>query len=131
MNFLAAKIEVSSSPAVVLADGNGQAIRLPLPERTTKSDSDGRPVVLGIRPENLTRFDRRHTEDTPCLGIIEAEVEVVEPTGAETMVVLRIAGKEVIARFESHAVHAVGERVKLAVDMNKACLFDPETEVLM
>jgi multiple sugar transport system ATP-binding protein len=131
MNFLPAKIAVSSSPAVVLGEGNGAAIRLPLPEGITKSVSDGRPVILGIRPENLPLFDRRHSEDTPHLGTIDAEVEVVEPTGAETMVVVRIAGKEVIARFESHAVHAVGERVKLAVDMTKACLFDPETETLI
>src|SRR6201987_1120697 len=139
MNFLPAKIAVSAaaslagptSAAVVLGEGNGETIRLPLPEGIPKSDSDGRSVVLGIRPENLTRYDRRHTEETPCLGTIEAEVEVVEPTGAETMVVVRIAGKEVIARFESHAVHAVGERVKLAIDMTKACLFDPETETLI
>jgi multiple sugar transport system ATP-binding protein len=139
MNFMPAKIAGSgaaslagpTSLAVVLAEGNGEAIRLPLPEGTAKSDSDGRPVVLGIRPENLTRYDRRHTEETPCLGTVEAEVEVVEPTGAETMVVVRIAGKEVIARFESNAAPAVGERVKLAVDMAKACLFDPETETLI
>jgi multiple sugar transport system ATP-binding protein len=131
MNFLPAKIAVSTSPTVVLAEGNGEAIRLPLPEGITKSDSDGRPVVLGIRPENLTRYDRRHTEETPCLGTIEAQAEVVEPTGAETMVVVRIAGKEVIARVEPNAAPAVGERVKLAVDMTKACLFDPETEMLI
>jgi multiple sugar transport system ATP-binding protein len=132
MNFLPAKITSGApSPAVILAEGNGQTIRLPLAEGIAKSDSDGRPVVLGIRPENLTRYDRRHTEDSPILGTIEAPVEVVEPTGAETMVVVRIAGKEVIARFEPNAVPAVGERVKLAVDMAKACLFDPETETLI
>ena len=138
MNFLPAKISRGAaplagptSPAVVLAEGNGQTIRLPLPEGIAKSDSDGRPVVLGIRPENLTRYDRRHTEDSPSRGTIEAPVEVVEPTGAETMVVVRIAGKEVIARFEPNAAPAVGEHVKLAVDMAKACLFDPETETLI
>ena len=138
MNFLPAKISRGAaplagptSPAVVLAEGNGQTIRLPLPEGIVKSDSDGRPVVLGIRPENLTRYDRRHTEDSPSRGTIEAPVEVVEPTGAETMVVVRIAGKEVIARFEPNAAPAVGEHVKLAVDMAKACLFDPETETLI
>jgi multiple sugar transport system ATP-binding protein len=133
MNFLPAKITGSgaASPAVVLAEGNGETNQLPLAQGIAKSGSDGRPVVLGIRPENLTRYDRRHTEETPCLGTIEAEVEVVEPTGAETMVVVRIAGKEVIARFEPNAAPTVGERVKLAVDMTKACLFDPETETLI
>ena len=137
MNFLPAQISGAASPAkpagpaVVLDEGNGQTIRLPLPEEMPKSDSDGRPVVLGIRPENLTGYDRRHTEETPYLGTIEAQVEVVEPTGAETMVVVRIGGKEVIARFEPNASPAVGERVKLAVDMAKACLFDPETQMLI
>jgi multiple sugar transport system ATP-binding protein len=45
--------------------------------------------------------------------------------------VVRIAGKEVIARFEPNASPAVGERVKLAVDMAKACIFDPETQMLI
>jgi multiple sugar transport system ATP-binding protein len=88
-------------------------------------------VVLGIRPENLTRYDRRQAVETPYLGTIEARVEVVEPTGAETMVVVRIAGREVIARFEPNAAPSIGEPVKLAIDMAHACLFDPETEMLI
>ncbi len=131
MNFLPAQINASGSPTVVLAEGNGEPNRLPLPKGVANADSDHRPVVFGIRPENLTRYDRRQAEDIPYLGTIEAPVEVVEPTGAETMVVVRIAGREVIARFEPNAAPAVGEKVKLAVDMTKACLFDPETEMLI
>jgi len=114
-----------------LTENNGQAPHLPLPAEVAKSGNAGRSVVLGIRPENLTRYDRRQAEETPHLGTIEAQVEVVEPTGAETMVVVRIAGREVIARFEPNAVLSVGQPVKLGVDMAKACLFDPETEVLI
>jgi multiple sugar transport system ATP-binding protein len=131
MNFLPAKIALSSAPTVVLGEGNGEATRLPLPAEVAKSLSDGRTVVLGLRPENMTRFDRRHSEETPYLGTIEAPVEVVEPTGAETMVVVRIGGKEAIARFEPHSSPSVGEKVRLAVDMTKACLFDPEAETLI
>jgi multiple sugar transport system ATP-binding protein len=131
MNFLPARISASGSPTVVLTEGNGQATALPLPEGVAKAGGDGRTIVLGIRPENLTLYDRRHSEDMPYLGTIEAPVEVVEPTGAETMVVVRVAGKELIARFEPHSVPAIGEKVKLAVDMTKACLFDPETETLI
>ena len=67
----------------------------------------------------------------PYLGTIEAPVEVVEPTGAETIAVVRIGSREVIARFEPNAAPAVGERVTLGVDMAKACLFDSETEMLI
>src|SRR6202522_818628 len=60
MNFLPAQISGAASPAkpagpaVVLDEGNGQTIRLPLPEEMPKSDSECRPVVLGISPANCT-----------------------------------------------------------------------------
>jgi multiple sugar transport system ATP-binding protein len=130
MNFLPAQVADSTPPRVVLAGNDGEATQLPLPEGI-KNAGAGRPLVVGIRPENLTRYDRRLAEETSCLGTIEARVEVVEPTGAETMVVVRIAGREVIARFEPHAALSIGQPVKLAVDMTKACLFDPETETLI
>ena len=131
MNFLPAQIAASRPAAVVLTESDGQATRLPIPEKVAAAGGVGRRVVLGIRPENLTRYDPRRAEVTPYLGTIEARVEVVEPTGAETMVVVRIAGSEVIARFEPNAAPSVGEPVKLAVDMAQACLFDPETELLI
>jgi multiple sugar transport system ATP-binding protein len=46
-------------------------------------------------------------------------------------VVVRIGTREVIARFEANAPPSVGETVQLAVDMAKACLFDPESEMLI
>jgi multiple sugar transport system ATP-binding protein len=131
MNFLPAQIADSGPASVVLMENGGQATRLPLPEKIVTSGNSGRRVVLGIRPENLTRYDRRQANETPYLGTIEAPVEVVEPTGAETMVVVRIAGREIIARFEPNAAPSIGEPVKLGVDMAKACLFDPETETLI
>jgi multiple sugar transport system ATP-binding protein len=131
MNFLPAQIAVSGPAAVALAESEGQATRLPLPDEVATRVGAGRRVVLGIRPENLTRYDRRRVEEQPYLGTIEAPVEVVEPTGAETIAVARIGSREVIARFEPNAAPAVGERVALGVDMAKACLFDPETEMLI
>jgi uncharacterized membrane protein HdeD (DUF308 family) len=99
MNFLPAQIEVSNPAAVVLMEANRQAAHLPVAAFV----GPGRRVVLGIRPENLTRCDRRRTEEKPFLGTIEAPVEVVEPTGAETMVIVRIGSREVIACFEPDA----------------------------
>jgi multiple sugar transport system ATP-binding protein len=130
MNFLPAQITDSNPATVELVGNDGPPIRLPLADRAAKSGS-GRQVILGIRPENLTSYDRRQVEETPYLASIEAPVEVVEPTGAETMVIVRIAGNEVIGRFEHNASPTVGEPVKLAVDMAKACLFDPETQMLI
>ncbi len=131
MNFLAARIIGSGSAATISVECNGKATRLPLPDGAAASAGDGRPVVLGIRPENLVRYDRTRTGENFHLGTLQAPVEVVEPTGAETMVIVRIGNREVIARFEPNAAPAVGETVTLGVDMTKACLFDPETETLI
>ena len=131
MNFVPARIAASGPATVVLEENEGQPTRLPLPDDVVASVGGGRRVVLGIRPENLTRYDRRWAEETPYLGTIEAPVEVVEPTGAETMVIVRVGGREVIASFEPHGAPSVGEKVTLGVDMAKACLFDPDTEMLL
>ena len=130
MNFVPAQIAAAGPAMVVLVESKGQTT-LPLPDNVVESVGRGRRVVLGIRPENLTRYDRRWAEETPNLGTIEAPVEVVEPTGAETMAVVRVGGREVIASFEPHAAPSVGEKVTLGVDMAKACLFDPDTEMLI
>ena len=57
-----------------------------------------------------------------------AQVEVVEPTGSETMVVLRLGSKEITARYEPIDAPRVGDAAELMVDMTKASLFDPVTE---
>jgi len=68
--------------------------------------------------------------DQRACAIVPAIVEIVEPTGAETMVVLRLAGREVTARFEPHEAPEVGQTVTLSLDMSKACLFDAEPSAI-
>ena len=62
---------------------------------------------------------------------LAAEVEVVEPTGAETMIVIRLGGSEVIARVDPDEAQAPGSLMRFAIDMRKACLFDPASEQLI
>jgi multiple sugar transport system ATP-binding protein len=83
----------------------------------------GRKLVLGLRPEHFSRADGGGRPTLP------ARVEVVEPTGAETIVVMRLGDSEVTARFEPDTAPAEGEAINLAVAVNKACLFDPETGI--
>jgi multiple sugar transport system ATP-binding protein len=112
-------------PAVAFTHPNGGGTPLPLARPLA---SGGPKVLLGVRPEHIARFDGQARAG---FGTLEAPVEVVEPTGAETMVILRVAGQEITARFEPDDAPAVGEIVKVAVDMNKACLFDPQTQRLL
>ena len=53
---------------------------------------------------------------------------MVEPAGADTYVVTRLGGREVIARMRSDARILPGERVHFAFNMEKAVFFDPVSE---
>ena len=48
-----------------------------------------------------------------------AEVSVVEPTGAETLVFSRIAGKEITAVFRERHQFAPGQQIHLAPDLER------------
>jgi multiple sugar transport system ATP-binding protein len=56
---------------------------------------------------------------------------MTEPTGAETIVVLRFGGHEVLGRVAPDVKLKAGELARFAVDTRKICLFDPATERLI
>jgi multiple sugar transport system ATP-binding protein len=56
-----------------------------------------------------------------------AEVSVVEPTGAETLVFGRIAGKDITAVFRERHQFAPGQQIHLAPDLGAVHLFDKGT----
>jgi multiple sugar transport system ATP-binding protein len=122
MNFLPA---TTTQGGVTLADGT--LLRLP----TNSAMAPGQKVILGVRPEHIFRNAADLAGRKPGLATLMAEVEVTEPTGAETMCVLRIAGQEVVGRFDPDTAPRPGERVEVGFDMAHACLFDPTTERLI
>jgi multiple sugar transport system ATP-binding protein len=63
--------------------------------------------------------------------MLEAEVEMTEPTGAETIVMLRVAGQRAIGRVAADMVLPVGSMQRFSIDTRKLCLFDPESERLI
>jgi multiple sugar transport system ATP-binding protein len=132
MNFLPAEtVGVEGGAGVALVNGGDKATTFKLSgEAAARLGQPGRKVVFGIRPESVTRHDPQRGGRRE-IGLLEAPVEVVEPTGAETMVVVRVGEKEVIARFEPDEAPAVGDRVTLAIDMGKVCLFEQDTERLI
>jgi multiple sugar transport system ATP-binding protein len=70
-------------------------------------------------------------EEKPALATLVAPVEVVEPTGAETIAVLRFGELEVVGRFDPDSAPRVGETLEVGIDMAHACLFDPDSERLI
>ena len=54
-------------------------------------------------------------------------VDVVEPAGADTYVLLTLGGKEITARVPSDTEAMSGENMKFTFNMNKISYFDPKT----
>jgi len=85
---------------------------LPLPPGMKVAE--GREITYGIRPENLSVAETGLT----------CTVAVVEPTGSETHVVLRVDGREIVAVFRDRVSMRPGDSVTLAPDATQVHLFD-------
>jgi multiple sugar transport system ATP-binding protein len=75
---------------------------------------DGQAVKYGIRPEHLSIGGQG----------IPAEIEVVEPMGAETEVLLKVGGQSFTVMTHGRAAYGPGEHVSLAPQSAQAHLFD-------
>jgi multiple sugar transport system ATP-binding protein len=111
------------SPAMNMVKGtvsNG-ALRMedgtawPLPTNGGRP-ADG-PAVYGVRPEHLT---------IDPAGI-PATIQVVEPTGSETQVMMRIGGQSVIGAFRERVLAKPGEILPVRPDPALVHLFDQQS----
>jgi multiple sugar transport system ATP-binding protein len=131
MNFVPSTLATRGDISVVeFPDASGGVVTLPLTRRPSTAPADGK-VVLGIRPEHLYRYDADMKARRPALVQVSASVDLVEPTGAETIAMLKLGARDVVGRFEPDAAPEPGETFALGIDMAHACLFDPNTERLI
>jgi multiple sugar transport system ATP-binding protein len=131
MNFLDGRLARDGDGLCVkIPLANGTMAALPLSRPPAGVPADGK-VVLGIRPEHLYRYDAELRAKKPALARLTAPVELVEPTGAETVANLRIGDREVVGRFDPDGAPEAGEQLDLGIDMAPACLFDPVSQQLI
>ncbi len=86
------------------------------PAAALSQGRDGQAVHYGIRPGDIGL-------GTPDQGIA-AKVIVVEPTGAETELLLEVGGEQIIVVLHGRTAVQPDERIGLVIDGAKAHLFD-------
>lgn len=78
--------------------------------------SDGRPALYGVRPENF-EIDNEHG--------VPATVNLIEPTGSETLIFATLRRSNIVAAFRHRIDLEPGEIIKLRPTTTH--LFDPTT----
>ena len=81
------------------------------------ANSAGRPVTLGVRPEHFALDPNG----------LPAEILTVEPTGSETQVVAKFAGKEIMGAFRERITAQPGETLKITPEPSSVHLFDSQS----
>ncbi|WP_416671711.1 ABC transporter ATP-binding protein [Egbenema bharatensis] len=137
MNFLPARLVEQDGQLTVI--GNTFTLTVPPDQRSPYAPYRDRPVIFGIRPENL------HVPGFVPPGIqplpFKATVSVIEMMGNELVLYLTTADRqefnsqepasqestsqELIARVDPRAPLQIGETVEMVMDISRFYLFDP------
>ena len=109
---------------------NNEGLNMDLPEGKAKllkeQGYEGKEVILGIRPEDIQASNL--SQQAYPNQTIEAEVVVSELLGAETMLYLRAGSTEFVSRVEARDFRNPGEKITVALNLNKSHFFDAQTE---
>lgn len=123
MNFIRGKVEkdqwfVAGDHKIMVPNDKFEIIR--------SNGMVGKELVLGIRPEDI--HDEQVVHDTYPNAIVDIIVDVAELLGSETNLYTTINGNNVCASINARAGVRIGDKMKLALDMNKCHFFNPEDE---
>lgn len=124
MNFVNGRL-ASNGSGLVFDEGSIQ-LQLPAAYTDKLNDHIDQEVILGIRPEDI------HDPDTVSRDVevseIETTVEVVEPMGSEVFLYITTGTSSLVARVDPKHMPQVDQRVRLAVEVEKAHFFDKDSE---
>ena len=112
MNVIEGTVRMRGGDGWVEAEGGA---RWPL--RGAGGVTEGQAVAYGVRPEHLAVS----RGDAP----VRAEVIVVEPTGAETELLVRAGSAQVLVVCHGRTDARPGDRIGLDVETSAVHLFDP------
>lgn len=127
MNFFRGKLTAAAGTLRFTENNpNGAAVTIDLPSalaHAARSHQD-KPIILGIRPEDLIESPAPQPGRTATV-----QVEISEPMGSETYLYLTTGTTAFIARVQPTSLHAYGATVHLTFRHDRLHLFDATTEL--
>lgn len=122
MNMLTGKIIEENG--ILIADEGDFKIEVPDNFIDKIKPYIDKPIIFGIRPENLIYLDKQR--DKNC---IPTTIEVIEPLGAETHLDVMTKTNHLIAKCEPRNDYVVGNKAFFEPKLDKIIFFDAETEM--
>jgi multiple sugar transport system ATP-binding protein len=132
MNLFKGTVQPDSGRFVFEEEGHsGAALRIALGDALSKKATAhaGRPLVFGIRPENIADAATSHGADPKRTA--EVTIEVVEPMGAETYLYIATGANSFVARVRANDRYDPSQRIKIVFEVERAHLFDAATEQVL
>ena len=121
MNFIPVRLQRQDDGLRAVLE-SGQS-RCELPLALSDAGLEDRELILGIRPEQIVLASNELTH----LPTLRAEVQVVEPTGPDTLVFVNINNTKVCCRLAPDSAPDSGQNLTLQFDSSKVLLFDANT----
>jgi len=124
MNFFDAKVAKANGKLVVDAGD----FQVDAPKKSTKAYEPyvGKPITLGIRPEDIHNIQFTPPNITP--SNVGGQIEVVELMGNEIVAYLKTGKASYVARVDPRSDYKYGDKVEVAFNTDNLQLFDRETE---
>ncbi|AHY42620.1 sn-glycerol-3-phosphate ABC transporter ATP-binding protein UgpC [Stutzerimonas decontaminans] len=121
MNFVPLRIRQRDGRWVGVLNSEQGSCELPLPIISDDGLRD-RELILGIRPEQIGLAPAGSADFS-----LAVDIEVVEPTGPDTLVVFTLNQVKACCRLAPDQAPRVGETLNLQFDPRRALLFDAQT----
>jgi len=128
MNFIAGRI-IRDGQSVSVRFKDGQSLQVPAPLSVSQKLTDGRDIVLGVRPEHMSRSGK--TGGSNGKASLQVVIDLVQPTGTRTYAQFRLDETEVTAELPAHTVEKPGTAIELLVDMERTILIDPQSDMVI
>ena len=124
MNFIEGRLVRKDG---LLFQSESDRVVLPLPDSIAGevSGAAGKPVTLGIRPEDLYVGGAHHVEGP--VEDADFQLDVTEPMGNEIVTYISNADSSLVARLEPQSLPKPGESITIAFDLQKLKFFDAES----
>ena len=120
MNFIPLRLSRDAAGWHALLESGQDRCELPL-DLVNGQSLEGREVILGIRPEQIS------VGTEAGLPSLRAEVQVIEPTGPDTMIFVSLNQTKVCCRLAPDAAPNPGTSLTLQFEPDKVLLFDAQT----